>query len=77
MSDSNGLPLEFTAPAETLKPGAHDSDVYMESTGYTADDDEVSCWIGRNVAGATIGLIQLRAILPLICLLYTSDAADD
>ena len=63
---ASGLPPEFTAPAETLKPGPHDSDVYMESTGYTADDDEVSCWIGRNVAGATIGLIQLRAILPLI-----------
>ena len=69
MSDqesTTGLPPEFTAPADTLQPGPHDSDVYMESTGYTADDDEVSCWIGRNVARATIGLIQLRAILPLI-----------
>ena len=69
MSDqesTTSLPPEFTAPADTLQPGPHDSDVYMESTGYSAEDDEVSCWIGRNVAGATIGLIQLRAILPLI-----------
>ena len=69
MSDNDsgtGLPPEFTAPSETLTPGHHDSDVFMESTGYTEDDRDVSCWIGRNVAGATIGLIQLRAILPLI-----------
>lgn len=63
---STGLPPEFTAPSETLKPGAHDSGVYMESTGYTKESANITCWIGRNVAGVTIGLVQLRAKLPLV-----------
>ena len=62
----SGLPPEYTAPAETLKPGAHDSDLYMESTGYTKENEKVTTWIGRNTAGIAIGLVQLRAMLPMI-----------
>jgi hypothetical protein len=61
-----GLPPEFTAPAETLKPGVHDSDLYIETTGYDKDNQKVTTWIGRNTAGITVGLVQLRAMLPMI-----------
>ena len=63
---TDGLPREFTAPPETLEPGVHDSDLYMWSTGYNEDNEAVTTWIGRNVAGITIGLVQLRAMLPMI-----------
>lgn len=49
----------------TLKPGAQDTDLYMEKTGYD-DDTELTWWPGRNVAGVTIGLIQFRANLPMM-----------
>ena len=62
----SGLPPEFTAPAETLEPGAQDGQLYMESTGYTADNEKVTTWIGRNTAGVAVGLVQLRAMLPMI-----------
>ena len=62
----SGLPPEFTAPSETLKPGSHDSDLYMESTHYTKSNAKVTTWIGRNTAGVAIGLVQLRAMLPMI-----------
>ena len=63
---STGLPPEFTAPSETLKPGAHDSDMYMTSTSVTEGRKNVTSWIGRNTAGVAVGVIQLRAILPMI-----------
>ena len=63
---AGGLPPEYTAPAETLKPGTHDSELFMEATGYTEENAMVSSWIGRNVAGITIGFVQLRAVLPMI-----------
>ena len=63
---SSGLPPEFTAPSETLNPGTHSSDLYMEATGYTDGNATVTTWIGRNVAGITVGLVQLRAMLPMI-----------
>ena len=65
-AQGTGLPAEYTAPAENLKPGAHDSDLYMESTGYTEDNQKVTTWIGRNTAGIAVGLVQLRAMLPMI-----------
>ena len=61
-----GLPPEFTAPSETLKPGARESDFYMETTGYSAGKAKVTSWIGRNVAGISVGILQLRAVLPMV-----------
>ena len=61
-----GLPPEFTAPSETLKPGKRESDFYMETTGYSAGNAKVTSWIGRNVAGVSVGILQLRAVLPMV-----------
>ena len=60
------LPPEFTTPSENLKPGPRKSDFYMETTGYSAGKAKVTSWIGRNVAGYTVGVLQLRAILPMV-----------
>ena len=38
----------------------------MYSTGYTRDNEKVTTWIGRNTAGVAVGLVQLRAMLPMI-----------
>ena len=60
------LPPEFTTPPENLRPGPRESDFYMETTGYSAGNAKVTSWIGRNVAGVTVGILQLRAILPMV-----------
>jgi hypothetical protein len=49
---------------KTLKPGAQDSDIYAEQSGYNQQD--VTSWDGRNVFGITIGLVQMRVNLPMI-----------
>jgi hypothetical protein len=59
------LPKLDTPDWKTLKPGAQDSDLYTETTGYD-DNTELTWWQGRNVAGVTIGLIQFRANLPMM-----------
>lgn len=64
-SSSSSFPAEYTAHSEQLKPGVHDSDNFAETTHY-AKDAKITNWIGRNVSGVTIGLIQLRARLPLV-----------
>ena len=56
------VPAEYTAPSETLKPGIPDGDYYVPST---EKDVQVRWWMGRNVGGVTIGLVQLRAHLPM------------
>jgi Asp/Glu/hydantoin racemase len=61
----SNVPPEYTAPSDTLKPGPHDSDYYVESTGASEENANVNWWLGRNVGGVTIGLIQLRAHLPM------------
>ncbi|MGI9528427.1 MAG: hypothetical protein ACR2NG_01845, partial [Acidimicrobiia bacterium] len=60
------LPPEFTTPPENLEPGPRESDFYMETTGYSAGNAGVTSWIGRNVAGVTVGVLQLRAVLPMV-----------
>ena len=40
--------------------------MFLDALQETADNAKVSTWIGRNVAGFTIGLVQLRAMLPMI-----------
>ncbi len=49
---------------KTLTPGAQDSDLYSEQSGY--NDEDVTSWDGRNVFGLTIGLVQMRVNLPMI-----------
>lgn len=61
-SPPSDVPAEYTAPSETLKPGEPTSDYYVPST---ERDANVNWWMGRNVGGVTIGLIQLRAHLPM------------
>jgi Asp/Glu/hydantoin racemase len=48
----------------TLTPEKPDSDLYTEQAGHNEDD--LTWWDGRNVAGVTIGLIQFRANLPMM-----------
>jgi hypothetical protein len=48
----------------TLTPGKADSDLYTEQSGFNEDD--LTWWDGRNIAGVTIGLIQFRANLPML-----------
>jgi Asp/Glu/hydantoin racemase len=48
----------------TLSPGKPDSDLYTEQAGHNEED--LTWWDGRNVGGATIGLIQFRANLPMM-----------
>jgi aspartate/glutamate racemase len=51
---------------KTLKPGAKDSDMYTEETGFDENDPDMTWWPGRNIAGVTIGLVQVRADLPMM-----------
>ena len=64
-ASASGFPPEYTAPSDQLKAGNHDSDNYAETKHY-AKGAKITNWIGRNVSGVTIGLIQLRARLPLV-----------
>jgi len=48
----------------TLEPGAQDSDLYTEQSGF--NDKDMTWWPGCNIAGVTIGLIQFRANLPMM-----------
>jgi len=57
-------PVIPTPDWRTLKPGAQDSDLYAEQSGY--NDADVTSWDGRNVFGITIGLVQMRVNLPMI-----------
>ena len=64
-AQETGKPDKFSTPDwKTLKPGAHDSDLYAEETGY--NDDDLTWWSGRNVSGVTIGLVQFRANMPMM-----------
>jgi Asp/Glu/hydantoin racemase len=49
---------------KTLKPGAQNSDLYTEQSGY--NDADVTSWDGRNIFGVTIGLVQMHVNLPMI-----------
>jgi hypothetical protein len=58
---------KFSTPDwKTLKPGAKDSDMYTEETGFDENNCDVTWWPGRNISGVTIGMVQLRANLPMI-----------
>ena len=58
-------PGKFSTPDwRTLKPGAQDSDLYWEQSGY--NDEDLTWWNGRNISGVAIGLIQFRANLPMM-----------
>jgi Asp/Glu/hydantoin racemase len=59
------LPTMGTPDWKSLKPGAHDTDLYTETTGYDKNT-KLTWWPGRNVAGVTIGIIQFRANLPMM-----------
>ena len=60
-------PGKFSTPDwKTLKPGAKDSDMYTEETGFDENNSDVTWWPGRNVSGVTIGLCQMRANLPMM-----------
>ena len=56
------VPSAYTVPSDQLSPGEPTSDYYVPST---ERDANVNWWFGRNVGGVTIGLIQLRAHLPM------------
>jgi len=49
---------------KTLKPGAHDSDLFTEQSAY--NDAVVTGWDGRNVFGVTIGLVQMHVNLAML-----------
>jgi hypothetical protein len=67
MAQDAGKPSKFSTPDwKTLKPGAKDSDMYTEETGFDENNSDVTWWPGRNISGVTIGLVQLRANLPMI-----------
>ncbi len=57
-------PLLPTPDWRTLTPGAHDSDLFTEQSGY--NDANVTGWDGRNVFGVTIGLVQMHVNLAMI-----------
>jgi hypothetical protein len=48
----------------TLTPGKKDSDLFTEQSAFNEND--LTWWDGRNVAGVTIGLVQFRANLPMV-----------
>ena len=63
----NALAQDMVIPTpdwKTLTPGAQDSDLYTEQSGY--NDADVTGWDGRNVFGITIGLVQMHVNLPMI-----------
>jgi hypothetical protein len=62
--DREGAVKLNTPDWRTLTPGKKDSDLYAEQSGFNEDD--LTWWDGRNVGGATIGLIQFRANLPML-----------
>ncbi len=56
---------KLNTPAwRTLTPGKKDSDLFTEQSGFNEED--LTWWDGRNVAGVTIGLVQFRANLPMV-----------
>ena len=58
---------KFSTPDwKTLKPGAKDSAMYTEETGFDENDPDMTWWSGRNIGGVTIGLVQVRANLPMM-----------
>ena len=58
---------KFSTPDwKTLKPGAKDSDMYTEETGFDENNPDMTWWPGRNISGVTIGLVQVRADLPMM-----------
>ena len=60
-------PGKFSTPDwKTLKPGAKDSDMYTEETGFDENNPDMTWWPGRNISGVTIGLVQMRANLPMM-----------
>ncbi len=60
-------PGKFATPDwKTLKPGAKDTDLYTEESGFDHDNSDVTWWPGRNIGGVTIGLVQVRADLPMM-----------
>lgn len=61
----DGHPRIPTPDWRVNKPGVRDSDLYTEETGY-AEDTELTWWPGRNVGGVTIGLMQVRASVPMM-----------
>ena len=61
---STDKPIIPTPDWKTLTPGARDSDLYTEQSGY--NDAQVTGWNGRSVYGVTIGVIQLFANLPML-----------
>jgi aspartate/glutamate racemase len=66
-SAQDAKPGHFATPDwRTLKPGAKDSAMYTEETGFDENDPDMTWWSGRNIAGVTIGLVQIRANLPMM-----------
>ena len=61
----DGKPRIPTPDWRENKPGVKDSDIYTEQTGYS-EDTKLTWWSGRNVAGFTIGLMQVRANVPMM-----------
>lgn len=61
----DGKPRIPTPDWRVNKPGVRDSDIYTEQTGYN-EDTELTWWPGRNVGGVTIGLMQVRASVPMM-----------
>jgi aspartate/glutamate racemase len=60
-------PGRFSTPDwKTLEPGAKDSDIYTEETGFDHNNSDVTWWPGRNIGGVTIGLVQMRANVPML-----------
>jgi aspartate/glutamate racemase len=51
---------------KTLTPGVKDTDMYTEETGFDENNPDMTWWTGRNIGGVTIGLIQVRANLPMM-----------
>ncbi len=67
LAQDTGNQGKFGTPDwKTLKPGAKDSDMYTEETGFDENNSDVTWWPGRNVGGVTIGLVQVRANLPMM-----------
>jgi len=67
IAQDTGKPGKFSTPDwKTLKPGAKDSDMYTEETGFDENNSDLTWWPGRNVSGVTIGLVQFRANLPMM-----------
>jgi hypothetical protein len=60
-----GLDMVIPTPDwKTLQPGTQDSDLYTEQSGF--DNESLTWWDGRTIAGMTIGLVQMRANLPMM-----------